>query len=216
MSKMRVFLFFCKQMWLESECIYLHSISRYTVCVYSIFFFFCKRRERGLPWPEFHPTRCQLPSLCFPHTEPFRHDQLLSSTFHLIITSLVDKDAHKNGELFDSGRIELFVTSLLKDISQIQTLTDFVCRMTLTPRRCFPPLFWFEVKKTMAKKTKWVDGWIKGLSALALRLSQELICFPYFPELLVREMNLADQRMVKKKRQMTVEYVILKEAFFAA
>lgn len=94
----------------------------------------------------------RLLSLWFFLTHPFRHDQLSSSSFHLIITSLLDKDAHKSGELFDSGRMELFVTSPLKDMSQIQTRSDFLSRTTLTRRKCFPPLFWFEVKEVMRRK----------------------------------------------------------------
>lgn len=39
------------------------------------------------------PVCCQ--AFVFCHTELLSHDQLLSSSFHLIITSLVDKDAHK-------------------------------------------------------------------------------------------------------------------------
>lgn len=111
-------------------------------------------------WSGSHPTGCQRRGLCFPQKEPFRHDQLPSFSFRLIITLLVDKDAHKSGELFDSGRIELFITSLLKDISQIQTLTDFLCRTTLTHRNCFPHLFWLEVKKRMemGKKIGLMDG----------------------------------------------------------
>lgn len=145
-----------------------HHTCLHIVCVYFIYlllfylFIFCLFK------PGFHAIHCQLPSLCFPHLESLGHDQLSSSSFHLIITSLVDKDAHKSGELFGSGQIELFVTSWLKDISQIQTLTDFMCRTTLTHRKSFPSLFWFEVEKVIEmKKYIWVDGWIKGLTALA-------------------------------------------------
>lgn len=122
----------------------LHTVYRiHILSVYFIYLLFFKMTGRGLLWLGLHAIRCQLPSLCFPHIEPLRHDQLSSSSFHLIITSLVDKDAHKSGELFDSGRIELFITSWLKDISQIQALTDFMCRTTLTHRKYFPSLFSF-------------------------------------------------------------------------
>lgn len=57
--------------------------------------------------------------ICFPLTEPYIYDQPSSSSIHLIITSLVDKDAQKSVELFDSGQIELSDMSFLKDISEI-------------------------------------------------------------------------------------------------
>lgn len=76
----------------SSISVFIHLSLFITVLYLAIF---PKCLENGRRWPWSHPSPCQLPGLCFRHTELLSHDQLLSSSFHLIITSLVDKDAHK-------------------------------------------------------------------------------------------------------------------------
>lgn len=74
--------------------------------------------------------------------EPFlfpawRCSCMTTSSSHLIITSLLDKDTRKSPELFDRVPIELFIKALLRDISQILMSTYFMCQTTLTLKELF-------------------------------------------------------------------------------
>lgn len=82
------------------------------------------------------------------------------------------------------------------------------CIILQWPIKRFLTLFRSEVKKVTYKDREKNRWWMDlGSRCISVRLSQELVCFPYCPELPVRDTNSVDVQTV-------VEYFIVQKSFY--